>query len=147
MFEHVGPKNHRAYFRKAGELLKDGGLFLLHTIGSRKSVQTTDPWIHKYIFPNGVLPSVVQIGAGIDNLFMLEDWHNFGPDYDKTLLAWNENFENAWPELKRKYSERFHRLWRYYLLSCAGGFRARHMHLWQLVLSKKGIEGGYRTVR
>ena len=147
MFEHVGPKNYQTYFAKARELLKEDGLFLLHTIGSRKSVQITDPWIGRYIFPNGVLPSIKQIGSGIDKLFTVEDWHNFGPDYDPTLVAWNENFERAWPALKGKYTERFRRLWRYYLLSCAGGFRARHMYLWQIVLSKRGIEGGYRSVR
>ena len=147
MFEHVGPKNYRAYFSKASELLTDDGLFLLHTIGSRKNAQFTDPWIHRYIFPNGVLPSVEYLGKGINKLFTVEDWHNFGPDYYKTLLAWNDAFEHSWPALKEKYGERFHRLWRYYLLSCAGGFRARHMHLWQIVLSKKGVEGGYVTVR
>ena len=147
MFEHVGPKNYRAYFTKARELLKDDGLFLLHTIGSRKKTQITDPWINRYIFPNGVLPSVEYIGKGADRLFTVEDWHNFGPDYDPTLLAWCKNFERAWPKLKTNYSERFYRLWRYYLLSTAGGFRARHMHLWQILLSKKGVEGGYKSVR
>ncbi len=99
------------------------------------------------IFPNGILPSVAQIGRSIDDLFILEDWHNFGADYDKTLVAWCENFERAWPELKEKYGERFYRMWRYYLLSLAGGFRARHNQLWQIILSKEGVQGGYKTVR
>ncbi len=147
MFEHVGPKNYHTYMEKAHSLLKDGGFFLLHTIGSEYSVWTSDPWFHKYIFPNGVLPSVAQMGEAIDRLFILEDWHNFGPDYDKTLMAWWENFDRSWPEIKKDYSERFYRMWRYYLLSMAGCFRARDNQLWQLVLTKKGIVGGYQSVR
>lgn len=147
MFEHVGPKNYRTYFAKAHELLKDGGIFLLHTIGGNRSTHTTEAFIEKYIFPNGVIPSAAQIGAGIDGLFVIEDWHNFGPDYDKTLCAWFANFDKHWPELKAKYGERFYRMWKYYLLSCAGGFRARNLNLWQIVLTKNGIEGGYKTVR
>jgi cyclopropane-fatty-acyl-phospholipid synthase len=147
MFEHVGPSNYRSYFEVADRLLKDGGYFLLHTIGSRHTSRTTDPWIDRYIFPNGVLPSIAQIGKAVEELFVMEDWHNFGPDYDKTLVAWDENFKCAWPELKGNYSERFYRMWRYYLMSCAGGFRARHMQLWQIALSKKGTVGGYRSVR
>ena len=147
MIEHVGPKNYRTYMKKVHELLKDDGLFLLHTIGAQQTTWITDPWIRKYIFPNGVLPSVAQIGAASNRLFIMEDWHNFGPDYDKTLMAWFENFDRNWPTLKQKYSERFYRMWKYYLLSCAGSFRARHNQLWQVVLSKKGIVGGYPSVR
>ena len=147
MFEHVGPKNYRIYMEKMRSLLKDDGLFLLHTIGGEHSTLRTDPWIDKYIFRNGVLPSVAQIGTAIDRVFVLEDWHNFGPDYDKTLMVWWQNFDRHWPEIKDKYSERFYRMWRYYLLSCAASFRARRNHLWQLVLSKEGIEGGYQSIR
>ena len=147
MFEHVGYKNYRTYFEMANRCLKDDGLFLLHTIGSNTSVLDADPWIDKYIFPNGMLPSVAQVGKAIEKLFVMEDWHNFGTDYDKTLMAWHENFERAWPLLKEKYGERFYRMWRYYLLICAGTFRARQSELWQLVLSKKGVPGGYVSVR
>ncbi len=147
MLEHVGPKNYRVYMEKAHALLKDDGLFLLHTIGSKYSVWTSDAWFHKYIFPNGVLPSVAQLGEAIDRLFILEDWHNFGADYDKTLMAWWANFEKGWPEIKAHYSERFYRMWRYYLLCMAGTFRARENQLWQIVLTKKGIVGGYQSVR
>jgi cyclopropane-fatty-acyl-phospholipid synthase len=147
MFEHVGPKNYRTYMRKMRELLRDDGLFLLHTIGGEHSTLRTDPWIHRYIFPNGVLPSVAQIGSAIDRVFVMEDWHNFGPDYDKTLMAWWQNFDHHWPEIKNQYSERFYRMWRYYLLSCAATFRARRNNLWQVVLSKEGVRGGYRSVR
>ncbi len=147
MFEHVGYKNYKTYMEIASRNLKPGGLFLLHTIGSLESKRATDPWIDKYIFPNGNLPSVTQIGEAIENLFVMEDWHNFGDDYSRTLMAWHTNFENGWEELKGMYDERFRRMWNYYLLSCAGGFRARHLQLWQIVLSKEGVPGGYTTVR
>lgn len=147
MFEHVGPKNYAAYFRKVHDVLKDDGLFLLHTIGSRFTVTTSDPWFDKYIFPNGVLPSVENIRAATNHLFQLEDWHNFGPDYDKTLLAWYDRFVAAWPTLKDAYSDRFYRMWEYYLLSVAGSFRARNTHLWQMVFSKRGIMPEYRSIR
>jgi cyclopropane-fatty-acyl-phospholipid synthase len=147
MFEHVGPKNFHAYFETAERLLKDGGFFLLQTIGSNTSVKAVDPWIDKWIFPNGVLPSVAQIGRAIEGLFMVEDWHNFGPDYDRTLMAWQQNFDSNWDSLKDKYDERFRRMWSFYLQSSAGGFRSRHIQLWQIVLSKQGVPGGYTTVR
>jgi cyclopropane-fatty-acyl-phospholipid synthase len=147
MFEHVGPHNYRVYMKKMHSLLKDGGLFLLHTIGGNFSTLTTEAFIGKYIFPNGVLPSAAQIGTAIDDLFVMEDWHSFGTDYDKTLMAWFENFDRAWPQLKTKYSERFYRMWKYYLLSCAGSFRSRQNNLWQIVLSKEGVLGGYTSVR
>lgn len=147
MIEHVGYKNYRTYMRVVSQCLKDNGLFLLHTIGNNESATTTDPWIAKYIFQNGHLPSIKQIGAAIENLFIMEDWHNFGADYDKTLMAWYNNFEKNWSILKSNFSERFYRMWKYYLLSCAGSFRARKIQLWQIVLSKKGAEGGYKSIR
>ncbi len=148
MFEHVGYKNYREFFKVVERNLYDDGLFLLHTIGNVISTKSTDPWTHKYIFPNGMLPSIAQIGKAIEGLFVLEDLHNFGADYDKTLLAWYENFNRNWNELKNKYGERFYRMWKYFLLSCAGAFRARNKNqLWQIVLSKKGVSGGYVSVR
>jgi cyclopropane-fatty-acyl-phospholipid synthase len=147
MFEHVGPHNYRAFMQKVSNLLKDDGLLLLHTIGAHYTVYAADRWITKYIFPNGTLPSVAQIGEAIDRIFILEDWHNFGPDYDRTLMAWFENFDRAWPQLEAKYGKRFYRMWKYYLLSCAGMFRSRYTQLWQVVLSKKGLEGGFTPVR
>jgi len=147
MFEHVGYKNYRIFMKTIHRLLKEDGLFLLHTIGANKSMITTDPWTHKYIFPNSMLPSITQIGASIEQLFVVEDWHNFGRDYDKTLMAWFENFNHSWDELKQDYDERFYRMWKYYLLSCAGSFRAGKNQLWQIVLSKNGIPDGYQTIR
>ncbi|MCW1930075.1 MAG: cyclopropane fatty acyl phospholipid synthase [Candidatus Kerfeldbacteria bacterium] len=150
MFEHVGEKNYQTYMEVARRCLKDSGLFLLHTIGGNKSVKRTDAWIEKYIFPNSMLPSISQIGESIENKFVMEDWHSFGAYYDNTLMAWFENFDREWkrsPALAAQYSFRFYRMWKYYLLSCAGSFRARKNQLWQIVLSKNGVTGGYTSVR
>jgi cyclopropane-fatty-acyl-phospholipid synthase len=147
MFEHVGVKNYRNYFDHASRLLRDEGLFLLHTIGSEVAVNRTDPWIDKYIFPNGQIPSPTEITENIDRLFLIEDWHNFGQDYDKTLMAWYQNFNDAWPQLSENYNNRFYRMWKYYLLSCAGYFRSRQGQLWQLVLSKRARTQTYRSKR
>ncbi len=147
MFEHVGPKNYTTYFDTATELMKDGGLFLLHTIGIHATSKTVDPWINKYIFPNGKLPSAKEIASAIDNRLVIEDWHNFGHDYDRTLMAWWDNFQRAWSALKGRYDQRFYRMWKYYLLSCAGFFRSRQGHLWQIVLSKRQRTGIYRSIR
>jgi cyclopropane-fatty-acyl-phospholipid synthase len=147
MFEHVGYKNYKTYMQVAHRCLKDNGIFLLHTIGGNSSATCGDPWLEKYIFPNSMLPSVKQIGHAIEGLFVMEDWHNFSTDYDKTLQAWYHNFETNWPALKPIYGETFYRMWRYYLLSCAGAFRARRCQLWQVVLTKNGLPGGYASVR
>ncbi|HHJ52413.1 MAG TPA: cyclopropane fatty acyl phospholipid synthase [Caldithrix abyssi] len=140
IMEHVGYKNYRTYMEVVDRTLKDDGIAFIHTIGSNSSVTTANAWTTKYIFPNGMLPSIAQLGKAMEGLFVMEDWHSFGPDYDKTLMAWYANFEAAWPELKDKYGERFYRMWRYYLLSSAGGFRARQTQLWQIVMTKLGRE-------
>jgi cyclopropane-fatty-acyl-phospholipid synthase len=145
--EHVGYKNYRGFFELVHRCLKPGGIFLLHTIGRNSSVCKVDTWVDRYIFPGGMLPSPAQLGQAMNNLFVLEDWHNFGVDYDHTLMAWDENFEKSWSRFSAKYGERFYRMWRYYLLSCAGAFRSREIQLWQLVLSKNGIRGGWKGVR
>ena len=147
MFEHVGYKNYREFMEIANKCLKNDGLFLLHTIGGNRTVKSGDPWILKYIFPNSMLPSICQIATAFDGLFIMEDWHNFGADYDKTLMAWYKRFTQNWDSLKDTYGEPFYRMWTYYLLSCAGLFRARQTQLWQVVLSKKGVPGGYKSVR
>lgn len=144
--EHVGYKNHHAFLKLARAALKPGGLFLLHTIGGNISTTAVDPWIDKYIFPGGVLPSIAQLGRAMETLWVLEDLHNFGPDYDRTLMAWWHNFDRAWPELRQKYGDAFYRMWRFYLMSCAGGFRSRRMQLWQMVLSMGDIPS-YAPVR
>lgn len=147
MFEHVGPKNYAAYFETANRVLKDDGLFLLHTIGNHRTTPIVDAWIDRYIFPNGKLPSAAEVAAAVDDRFLVEDWHNFGTDYDRTLMAWWENFDAAWPRLESHYGTRFYRMWKYYLMSSAGFFRSRQGQLWQIVLSKRGRRKGYRSVR
>ncbi|MCT4711666.1 cyclopropane fatty acyl phospholipid synthase [Enterobacteriaceae bacterium H11S18] len=146
MFEHVGPKNYATYFNVVDRNLKPDGIFLLHTIGSNKTDNNVDPWIDKYIFPNGCLPSVRQIAEASEGHFVMEDWHNFGADYDKTLIAWDERFHASWPEIADNYSERFKRMFSYYLNACAGAFRARDIQLWQVVFSR-GVENGLRVPR
>jgi cyclopropane-fatty-acyl-phospholipid synthase len=136
MFEHVGRKNYGKFMHTVNDCLKENGVFLLHTIGSNESQIKSDPWISKYIFPNGELPSIAQISKAAEGLFVVEDLHNLGPHYDKTLMAWNNRFQAAWPQLESKYDQRFKRMWEYYLLSCAGAFRARDIQLWQIVMTK-----------
>ncbi len=136
MFEHVGPKNYVAFFRKVCGLLTANGLFLLHTIGKASPVLAADPWINRYIFPNGMIPTQKALVQGLQAFFRIEDWHNFGPHYDRTLMQWHHNAEQARWQLGKKYDRRFFRMWRYYLLSSAASFRARKLELWQLLLSQ-----------
>lgn len=143
MFEHVGYQNYKNYMKVVHRCLKEDGLFLLHTIGRNQSGRATEPWINKYIFPNGMTPSAQQISAASEGLFVIEDWHNFGQDYDATLMSWNKNFQNNFDKLNDSYDDRFKRMWEYYLLMCAGTFRCRRNQLWQLAMSKSGIKGGY----
>ena len=144
MFEHVGHKNYRTFMQVVDRCLKPRALCLLHTIGKNHSRKGLDPWTAKYIFPNGEIPSMRRVSAAVESLLVVEDWHNFGPDYDKTLMAWFHNFDSAWDQLKHNYSDTFYRMWKYYLLCCAGAFRARRLQLWQIVLSKGLSDQAYR---
>ncbi len=147
MFEHVGPKSHRIFMEKVNSILHDDGFLLLHTIGMSKAEPYEDPFLEKYIFPNSLSPSVGQLATAIEGLFVMEDWHNFGTYYDTTCMHWWKNIEQHWPEIKDNYSERFYRMWRFFLLAAAGSFRSRTGQLWQVVLSKHGVLGGYTSVR
>ena len=147
MFEHVGVKNYRSYFEVTRRCLRPEGRFLLHSIGTNRSRERTDPWIARYIFPNSMLPSAAQISRAMEGLFVLEDWHNFGTDYDLTLQAWRDNIEAAWDRLDARYDERFRRMWRFYLAGSMATFRIRQSQLWQLLLSPEGIPGGCRVPR
>jgi len=144
MFEHVGFRNYRNFMKVVHQCLEADGLFLLHTIAGNTTANSTDPWLNKYIFPNSLIPSAKQIASAAEGLFMIEDWHSFGQYYDKTLMAWYNNFTKNWTKIKDKYDDRFYRMWTYYLLLSAGCFRSRRNQLWQIVFSKKGIKGGYR---
>ena len=137
MMEHVGTKNLGRFFDACDRLLVDDGLMLHHTIGSNDRSDRADPWFDKYIFPGGVLPSLGQIADACGGRWVIEDVHNFGPDYDRTLMAWSANIEAAWPDLP-DYDERFRRTWRYYLMASAAGFRTRNLQLWQVVFSRTG---------
>ncbi|MBI2314519.1 cyclopropane fatty acyl phospholipid synthase [Candidatus Daviesbacteria bacterium] len=147
MFEHVRAENYLTFMKVVDKNLKPGGLFLLHTIGLDGKSGTSASFLGKYIFPNSALPSLEQINRAFQDTFVLEDLHNFGTDYDKTLMAWFSNFDKNWPGLRDKYGEQFYRMWKFYLLSCAGAFRARYLQLWQIVFSKKGLPGGYQSIR
>jgi cyclopropane-fatty-acyl-phospholipid synthase len=140
MFEHVGLKNYDTYMQSVNQLLKEGGLSLLHTVGNKFTDDTREPWIDTYIFPNGKIPSLVQIFKASSPYFDLEDVENFGLYYEQTLLCWLENFEKNWKKIKDKYGDRFYRMWRYYLIGCAAAFKAKKLHLWQIVYSKNTEE-------
>ncbi len=147
MFEHVGALNYRDFFDVARRCLAPDGLFLLHCIGSNGAPSRPDPWISKYIFPNSQVPAASQVTSALEGLFVVEDWHNFGADYDLTLMAWKANFDAAWTRLSASYDERFRRMWHFYLACAAATFRSRRDQLWQLVLSPEGVPGGYRPSR
>jgi cyclopropane-fatty-acyl-phospholipid synthase len=138
IMEHVGYRNYRTYMQVVDRCLKPGGIAFIHTIGSNMEVTSADPFSNKYIFPNGMLPSLSQVSKAMENLFVIEDLQNIGPYYDPTLLAWCANFDQAWPDLKQHYDDTFRRMWRYYLLSSAGAFRARAQQLWQIVFTRQG---------
>lgn len=148
MLEHVGVKNYDEFFRIIHRAIKSDGLFLLHNIGSPTPVFRANPWVDKYIFPNGVAPSLSQFIAHAEKYFRVEDVHNFGADYVPTLKAWWENFDNNWKgNLEKNYSERFYRMWQFYLLGFAAAFESRYLQLFQAVLSPKGVHGGYASIR
>jgi len=148
MFEAVGAKNFRTFMQTVERCLQDDGLFLLHTIGTNTPDLQADPWTIKYIFPNGYLPLQKQIDAATQGIFIMEDWHNFGTDYDPTIMAWVANVATHRTRLEELgYDHRFYRMWTYWLLSAAGSARARRNQLWQMVYSKKGLDGGYLPVR
>ncbi len=136
IMEHVGYRNHRTYMEVVDRTLKKDGVAFIHTIGSNESLTTINAWTNKYIFPNAVIPSIRQLTGAMEDFFIIEDLHNIGPDYDRTLLAWYENFKQAWPKFRDRYGERFYRMWTFYLLASAGGFRARTSQLWQIVMTR-----------
>lgn len=144
MFEHVGRKNYEAFMRVLDRCMKPDAMVLLHTIGKNETTSGVDPWISRYIFPNGEIPSLQSITSAMEPNLIIEDLHNFGPDYDRTLMAWFANFDRGWDKLKEKYGERFYRMWSYYLHICAGAFRARDLQLWQFVISRGDNTSAYR---
>jgi cyclopropane-fatty-acyl-phospholipid synthase len=138
MMEHVGPKNHRTMMEVIDRCLVDDGVALVHTIANNRSLRHGTPFIEKYIFPNAVAPSIAQIGRALEGLFVLEDLHNIGPDYDPTLMAWWHNFERSYAEIAARYDRKFFLMWKFYLLAAAGASRSRDGQLYQIVLTKTG---------
>jgi cyclopropane-fatty-acyl-phospholipid synthase len=138
MMEHVGPKNHRDMMRTIDRCLAPDGVAVVHTIANNRSLRHGTPFIEKYIFPNAVAPSLAQIGRAVEGLFVVEDLHNIGPDYDPTLMAWWENFDRTYSEIAGRYDRKFYLMWKFYLLAAAGASRSRDGQLYQFVLSKPG---------
>ncbi|MDX2180589.1 MAG: cyclopropane fatty acyl phospholipid synthase [Bryobacteraceae bacterium] len=140
MFEAVGHKYYRTFMEVAERCLKDDGLFFLHSIVGNEPVGAAEaPWLNKYIFPNGELPSLAQIMTAAEGLFVVEGAHHFANDYDRTLAAWQENFRRNWPQISDKYDQRFYRMWELYLAMARGIFQARIAHIWHIVFSKNGL--------
>jgi hypothetical protein len=129
--------------------LKPNGVFLLHTIGENVTRPQADPWITKNIFPNGYIPSLSLISQCAEGIFVTEDVHNFNTSYEKTLLAWDKNFQEQWNSIRSLHPEldsrEFYRMWRYYLNFCAGGFRKRCTQLFQFVFTRVQDQRNYRT--
>ena len=146
MMEHVGPKNLKKFFVKCQEFLTDDGIMLHHTITSIVSENRNDPFFDRYIFPGGIIPSLTQISKASETKWVIEDVHNFGTDYDLTLMAWYQNINVKWHEIPQ-YDERFRRMWNYYLLASAAGFRARDLQLMQVVFRRPGRFPKYRSIR
>jgi len=138
LMEHVGPKNYRQYMELVERCLAPDGVAFVHTIGGNRVRGQIDPWFHKHIFPNAVLPSLSQMTAAMEDLLVPEDVHNIGEHYDPTLMAWWENFDAAWPQLRMRYGEPLYRTWKYYLMMSAAAFRARYLHLFQIVMTREG---------
>jgi cyclopropane-fatty-acyl-phospholipid synthase len=141
MFEHVNSNNYKEFMKIVHKLLKPKGIFLLHTIGSNITTTICDRWINKYIFPNSALPSLAQIANSSEKIFAIEDVQNLGPHYDKTLMHWYYNFSMNFNDVNMKrdvpLTQEFYRMWTFYLLSCAGTFRARGLQLYQIVMTKE----------
>jgi len=140
--------NYRTFYKVANGAMKDDGILLLHTMG----IQGTDmpvysKWVSKYIFPNSEMPKLENLIMRAEDLFVLEDLHNFGADYELTLLEWEKNLVNGWDKLKHKYSEELLSTWLIYLHGAQGLLGGRHIHLFHFVFSKNGILGGYQAPR
>lgn len=147
MLEHVGYKNYKAFMEVVSRNLTTEGICLLHFIAGNETALAIDRWIHKYIFPNGVIPSMAQIAHAMEKQLIFEDLQNIGLHYDDTLMAWRENFIASWGTLQEHYKPIFYRMWNYYLCCSAASFRSRRLNLWQVIVRKLGPMGAYSPVR
>ena len=148
MLEHVGVKNYPEFYRVCKKLLKPGGVMLHHTIGANHSYNVNEAkWIDKYIFPGGMIPTLSELVGPAEDMFTMEDVQNFGPDYDKTLMAWHAKFVKNYPKISDTYDEQFYRMWEYYLLMFAAGFRSRGLQLYQVVMRNVEVSDRYDSPR
>jgi len=145
MIEAVGRKNIPTFYRVVDRCLKHDGLFVLQAISANTLSRSSDwrldqfaLWLLKYIFPDGYLPKQSELVELEGTSLRIEDRESFGLDYDRTLLAWASNFNAGWDQLKDQYDDEFRRRWNFYLHGCAAAFRARLIHLYQIVYAKDG---------
>ncbi|MXW35473.1 MAG: cyclopropane fatty acyl phospholipid synthase [Chloroflexi bacterium] len=139
MIGHVGRRHYRTYMEHVRRCLAPGGLSLVQTIGTSSRHMKTDPWVRRYIFPDSDIPSARQLMAASQDVLVMDDWHSFPEDYDRTFMCWYENLSAAWEDFSERHDERFLRMWRYFLLCAAGCFRSRVNQVWQIVLSAPGM--------
>ncbi|QBE97309.1 Cyclopropane-fatty-acyl-phospholipid synthase [Blautia producta] len=146
MVEHVGRDNYQLFLDCAKKVLNPGGLFLLHFISALKE-HPGDPWIKKYIFPGGVIPSLREmVSCAAEDGFHIMDIENLRLHYNRTLLCWEKNYRNHIDEVRKKFDERFVRMWDLYLSSCAATFHNGIIDLHQILLTN-GINNNLPIVR
>jgi len=140
MFEHVGAAQYPAFFRGWRDLLAEDGLSVLHTIGRMTPVPGgADPWIAKYIFPGGWLPTLSELGEHAGQTGMrVADVENLWQHYAETLRCWRENFDLVRDEVEAMFDDRFARMWWLYLTGSEAGFRWGGLQLWQVVMGRQG---------
>jgi cyclopropane-fatty-acyl-phospholipid synthase len=138
MFEHVGAGNYIEFFRNIKERLTDDGVCLLHSIGRLDPPGTTNPWLHKYIFPGGYSPALSEVMAAVQKVgLVVTDIEILRLHYAETLKAWRERFERNRAKVAAIYDERFCRMWDLYLIMCEMSFRYDNMMVFQLQLAKR----------
>lgn len=146
MLEHVGRGNYEEFFNQAAAVMHPGGLFLLHYISAQKE-HSGDPWIRRYIFPGGVIPSLREIMELLPEYdFYTLDVESLRRHYTKTLLCWRENFMGSREKIEARYGEEFARMWELYLASCAATFHHGIIDLHQILVSK-GINNALPMTR
>ena len=138
MFEHVGKKFYRKYFKCVYDLLNENGAALIHTIGSIDKPRDPQPWISKYVFPGGYTPSLSEIARPIeDSNLILNDLEVLRLHYALTLRNWRERFLNKKNKVLEMFDERFFRMWEFYLAGCEMAFKWGDQVVFQFQLSKK----------
>ena len=154
MFEHVGSDNYRSFFEFCRRSIKEDGLMNLHTIVRHTPSKHIDPWMDKYIYPGGCIPTLGQITTAVHGLFHVVDVHDIGGHYPATLRAWMDNFRRNWDSVKSLGSARlgmdpevFCRMWLYHYMASAGGFMSSRISVHQIVLSPNGVPGRYQSIR